>query len=140
MTSAPRSFTNPAYIRIRPFYQYPDAVYGWYPPFIGLCHDICTASADGNSTITNGPSGHEHRGAASAFSTAPGGLPHPPPPGMGKADRLGQRVPLPSPHFALTEDSLRHRNSVHESNARTVPLLPPHFPPTQNTFRIGNTT
>ena len=87
MTSAPHAFTNPAYIRIRPFYQYPDAVYGGYPPYFGLCHDICTA-----------------------FPTAPAGTPHPPAPGMGKADRLGQRVPLLLPRFPPTENTLRASN------------------------------
>jgi len=132
MTSSPLSFTNPGDIRIRPFYQVADSKYGGYPPFIGLCHDICTVATDGNSTITNGPSGREHRGGASAFPTAPAGHPHPRPPGMGKADRLGQRVPLPLVHFALTEVSLRSRN------ARAVPLFPPHFTPTEKPFRASN--
>lgn len=113
MTSPTRSFTNPAYTRIRPFYQVAGGKYGGNAGLFGLCHDICTVSADGNSTITNGPSGHEQRGAASGFPTVPGGHPHPHPrpPGMGKADRLGQRVPLPPPHFTPTEKPFRIGNA-----------------------------
>ena len=84
MTSPVRSFTNPACTRKGPFYQVADSRYGGCPPFIGLCRDICTA-----------------------FLTAPAGTPHPPPPGMGKADRLGQRVPLLSVYFPSFSNSLR---------------------------------
>jgi hypothetical protein len=64
--------------------------------------------------------------------SAPAGTPHPPPPGMGKADRLGQRVPLSLVHFSPTESSLRH------CNASNVPLFPPHFALTESTFRRHN--
>jgi hypothetical protein len=109
MTSPTRSFTNVEDIRIRPFAEVADSRYGGYPPFIGLCRDICTV-----------------------FLTIPAGHPHPRPPGMGKADRLGQRVPLPPPRFAPAQKPFRHRN------APNVPLFPPHFTPTEKPLRASN--
>jgi hypothetical protein len=119
MTSPTHAHTNLGCVFIRPFDQVADSKYGGYPPFIGLCHDICTA-----------------------FPTTPAGHPHPPPPGMGKADRLGQRVPLPPPHFNPTQNPLRQHNVAqsvsHPGNAPTVPLFPPRFTPTEDPLRVSN--
>jgi hypothetical protein len=108
MTSPARSFTKPACIRIRPFYQYPDAINGGNAGLFGLCHDIRTV-----------------------FPTTLAGHPHPRPPGMGKADRAQARVPLPPPHFPPTENTFRHGNVA-------CGLLPPHFNRAQDTFRQRN--
>ena len=107
MTSPVRSFTNPACTRKRPFGQVADSKYGGNAGLFGLKHDICTVSADGNSTIAGGLSWREHRGGASAFPAAPAGTPLPPPPGMGKAACLGQHVPLLSVYFPSFSNSLR---------------------------------
>ena len=109
MTSQARSFTNPAYTRIRPFYQVADSKCGGNAGLFGLKHDICTA-----------------------FPTTPAGTPHPRPPGMGKADRPWATVPLSSPHFTPTENPFRHRN------APNVPLPLVHFAPARKPFRTGN--